>query len=325
MPAMELVDGTAEKLDTLTFLRTVDRTLLHRTALSEVFLTDSAELDGSSYVAAAQLPASHAHYGDHVGHRAVDPMLLLECARQAETYGGHVHMGVDRDSKFVLKSWSLRLPGLFEALGNGRAAELGMAVITDRVPGRPVRALTYQVALSTADGQVGDVRIDVGYLSSAAYSHVRTLRRGSEPPTSDHVPTAPSHVPPSLVGRTSMANVVLRDLVDTGHAVTATIRPVMDNPSFFDHAQDHVPGMVLTEAARQICLVASGSPETTVMTGFDLDFAKYAELDAVVRVAARPTPVAGTFAVSFRQHDEVIADGEVTTAVVPASHRAVIA
>nr|MDT0665959.1 hypothetical protein [Micromonospora sp. DSM 115978] len=46
----------------LTYQRTVDRSLVHRRALTEVFLTDTRALAADRYVTGAQLPALHAYY-----------------------------------------------------------------------------------------------------------------------------------------------------------------------------------------------------------------------------------------------------------------------
>lgn len=315
----------------LSFQRTVDRSLLHRHALSEAFLTDTVGTGEASYLAAAQLPSSHAYFTDHAGHTAVDPLLLLECARQAETCGAHVHLGVSQDSKFILRAWSMRLPGLFTAHA-GDATELTMAVTTSRPGGArvPARSLTFDIQLSLAGSPVGDVRIDVGYLSSSAYSHVRTLRRSSTPPSSDEVRATPSNVAPVSVGRTRGVNALLVDPGQVDDGFGATIRLPVDNRSMFDHAQDHLPGMVLTEAARQLCLFAGAelfdvaATESTVV-GFELRFSRFAELDAPTTVTAIPEHEDGhgthTYAVSFHQDGGVIADGTMTTHAVPAAYR----
>ncbi|MDN5854454.1 MAG: hypothetical protein L0I24_01770 [Pseudonocardia sp.] len=317
----------------LTFLRTVDRSLLHREALSEVFLTDSVGLDERRYLGAAQLPSSHAYYTDHVGHRAVDPMLLLECCRQAETFGGHAHMGIDTDRKFILQSWSMRLPGLFSAIADGRAAELTMSVQTNRQAGSdvPVRALTYDITMSTVGGHVGDVQIAVGYLSSAAYAGFRSRRRGSRPPLSDEICTVSSTVGPTFVGRSNPANVLLAEIAVDAAELTAVVRPVFENCSMFDHPQDHLPGMVLTEAALQACLIAGrqwygDGAETHSVVAFDLAFSAFAELDLATTVKVRPLgwPTGGDrrFAVSFHQDGATVVEGEMSTAEVPMPLRA---
>ncbi|MFD6909770.1 AfsA-related hotdog domain-containing protein [Streptomyces sp. NPDC060077] len=122
----------------LEFVRSVDRRLLHRRALSEVFLTDTAAVDGQRFLAGAELPSSHAYFTDHPGHTAVDPVLLLECARQAETYGAHRHLGVDDGTTFVLQSWSMRLPGLF-TVRTSMVSSAGLPEAAPRERGGPGR------------------------------------------------------------------------------------------------------------------------------------------------------------------------------------------
>ncbi|MEU3840465.1 AfsA-related hotdog domain-containing protein [Streptomyces sp. NPDC028635] len=314
----------------LEFVRSVDRRLLHRRALSEVFLTDTAAVDGQRFLAGAQLPSSHAYFTDHVGHTVVDPMLLLECARQAETCGAHRHLGVDDDTKFVLQSWSMRLPGLFHA-HSGDPAELTMDVTTDRPAGAsaPARSAAYDMRFFLGGEEVGEVRMAVGYVSSAAYSVIRSKRRGSPPVSSDDVAAVPATVDAPDVGRGSAVNALLTEPVRDGDGIVAGVRIPTDNPSMFDHAQDHLPGMVLTEAARQAALLCGarvlGQPaEATTMTGFDLAFTRFAELDALTTVSVSPgheSDGGRVFRVVFRQNGEEIAFGAVETAAVPASHR----
>lgn len=312
----------------LEFVRSVDRRLLHRRALSEVFLTDTTAVGGQRFLAGAQLPSSHAYFTDHIGHTVIDPILLLECARQAETYGAHTHLGVDDDTKFVLQSWSMRLPGLFSA-HSGDPAELTVQVTSDRPAGvrAPARSVTYDMRFLLSGEAVGEARMAVGYLSSATYSFIRSKRRGSPPVSSDDVTTVPATVAPQDLGRANPANALLIDPVHDGDGITAGVRTPNDNPSMFDHAQDHLPGMVLTEAARQAALYAGaellGRPaDATTLVGFDLGFARFAELDAPTTVSAGLDSDGGmTFRIVFRQNGEEIASGTVDTAVVPASHR----
>jgi hypothetical protein len=229
----------------------------------------------------------------------------------------------------------MRLPGLLDVPVGGEPAELSMVVDTrspQQVPGR-VRALSYDISMSLGGVAVGDVMIDVGYLSDKAYDYLRTRRRTGVASSSTQVTATPATVIPSRVGRRNPANVLLRDAaVHADHAV-AEIRLPVDNRSMFDHAQDHLPGMVLTEAARQLCVFAGAalfdaSPAQTTMVGFDLAFTRYAELDSPTSVQVRPgertdeglasvLPTVRAYEVSFHQDGEVIAGGEMFTATLP--------
>jgi 2-oxo-3-(phosphooxy)propyl 3-oxoalkanoate synthase len=325
----------------LSFLRTVDRTMLHRSALSEVFLTDCRPVDAERYVAGAQIPPWHAYYGDHpAASRLVDPMLLLECCRQAETYGGHAYFGVGFGTKFVLLDWSMTLTGAGLPARPG-PAELAIEVTTrgHRRVGGTLRGVTYEMAMHAGDDAVGQVRIGVAYLADDVYRELRGRHRLGTPPTSTALATAGaprwwaagSAVPPALVGRTNPANVLLLDPVTADDGLTARVRPAVDNPSMFDHAQDHLPGMVMTDAARQAAVLALGdlngiAPAHLTMVGMRASFSTYAELDAPTTVHARPgvdvpgadgsRGVAWEVPVAFAQGGREIAEAVLRFAVV---------
>jgi hypothetical protein len=284
----------------LEYARTVRRELVHRCSLSELFLTDSRRIDDGRFVAAAQLPTSHAYYTDHLGF-GVDPLLLLECCRQAETHAVHVHFGAPTDTKFALQEWSLRL---YDPVPVGEA-ELVIAASTYDAVWRAgaLRKLTYRMELSLGEREIGEVTMIVGYLSGDVYAAMRRRHRAGSLPSSDDYRGAPPDrlVSAPRVGRRSPDNVLLVDADST-----ATVRVAGGHPSFFDHAQDHLPGMVLMEAGRQASLLALGA--YVPITGMAMSFSAYAELDRPITVSTRPR--AGAAEVTFEQDGAVIAAGE---------------
>jgi hypothetical protein len=95
--------------------------------------------------------------------------------------------------------------------------------------------------------------------------------------------------------------------VDQSHAV------------LFDHPVDHVPGMVLMEAARQAALLTVGEPDALpVRCHFTFD--KYVELDAPTIVTAAPMPPAirgnRGVEVKFEQASSTVATGLLDMLVV---------
>ena len=330
----------------LSFARTVDRTLIHRRRAGEAFLTDAVRTGPHGFVAAALLPPAHPHYGAHTGpSRDRDPMLLLECARQAETYAAHTMFGVEPDGRFVLRNWSAEFAAAAAPAAPAPAApapaapapaapapaaagptELLMTAVTrnPRLVRDRIRGLDYDLELWAAGARVGRVSMEVGYLSDAAYTLIRSRRHHGPPPSSDDlVPAEGCPVAPARVGRVRATDALLLDVAAGARAVTAVLRVPVENPSLFDHAQDHVPAMVLVEAARQLAALATQEwdgdpPERTGMAAMRSSFSAYAELAEPVGMTARPAAAAvdgRSVEVTFRQAGADIARAQVVMAV----------
>ncbi|MEU6130713.1 ScbA/BarX family gamma-butyrolactone biosynthesis protein [Saccharopolyspora sp. NPDC047091] len=303
----------------LGFEHTVARSLVHRRNLSELFLTDGVRLDSAHFAAAAQLPMIHYYYTDHLTDERVDPLLLLECCRQAETHAMHAHFGAPLDTKFVLRSWSLRLD---DAHGDRGAAPHEFTATAEtslaRWRGGELRGQRYDMALFLDQAPIGQVRMDVGYLRGAVYAAMRERKRGGLPPSSAEftADAAADLVKPHLVGRSNADNVLLLAPRFTADRIVARLRVHGSHPSLFDHPQDHVPGMVLMEGARQLGVLAAkhfaGIPAHELgIVGMAAEFDAYAELDAPVELLCSE-PVAGAdgesrISIRFVQHGSVIA------------------
>lgn len=284
---------TAPVRTPLTYGRTVDRALVHRAALAEVFLTDAQRVDEHRFLVAAQLPRAHPYYTDHLNGR-LDPLLLLECCRQAETLAAHEYLGVPAGTAFLLSAWSLRMDTDPPATG-AVPGELSIDVAISEPRWREgrLRALRYRMTPALDGTPLGEVSIRVGYVPADAHAALRTRQRGGAPPSSATVAAQGKDWPAAAyrVGRADPANVVLAGARRSAVGAAATLRVPTGHPSMFDHPLDHVPGMVLTEAARQIALLASddrrGSLARTRVRALQGTFARYVELDAPVTLTAR--------------------------------------
>jgi hypothetical protein len=320
---------------------TADRRLVHRAALNEVFVTDSAQVGDAVYEVGAQLPPHHGYYGDHTGRVArVDPLLLLECGRQAETLVAHAHLGVPLGQHFVLRSWDMAFPGIDEIPVGYAPVALRMLVEVDqpRSVRGVLRSLTYRVVIlvrqPVGESEVGRLTTELTFASPMAYRALRDTRRRTTLVTSAGLRDAPVPPPvdPALVARAQGRNVVLTTVEADEHGVRGLLRLPFANPSLFDHAQDHVPAMVLTEAARQLALVALAdthglSAQHTHVGAITGRFLQYVELDeptvlhlepprAPVR-AAPDQPPRSTASVQVVQGDRVAATIELGLDTLP--------
>jgi 3-oxoacyl-[acyl-carrier-protein] synthase-3 len=318
-----------EPLSKLSFDRTVPRDLVHRRNLSELFLTDSARVDDTHFVAGAQLPAAHPYYTDHVGvAAAVDPLLVLECCRQAETHAVHEHYGAPADTKFILRSWRVRMAETGAVAHCGGPHEIALAATTSSAQwrGDVLRGQRYAIEIFLGANTIGEAWMDVAYMPGDVYDALRSRSRKTAPPSSDDFrEPAPAGVPAARVGRSDSGNVLLQSPNVEGERLHAGMRVLGGHPSLFDHAQDHLPGMVLMEAGRQMSVMASEhftgiTPSDAAVIGLDASFSAYAELDAgtTLTASAPQTTEDGvqTICVTFDQHGETIA--ETSFAIRPA-------
>ena len=98
--------------------------------------------------------------------------------------------------------------------------------------------------------------------------------------------------------------------------MSATVTPDPRNRGLFDHAYDHLPATTLTEAARQLAVLALDRPAETCAVALRSKFLKFAELDAPLVVSTTlPTgPPTGPVDVPtvFVQDGAVVAETTVT-------------
>jgi hypothetical protein len=287
----------------LDYARTVDRGVVHRESLAEVFVTDTQSLGGDAHAAASQLPRSHAYYGDHLLRpRLHDPVLLLEACRQVGLAVAHTHYGVPFDHKFVLTSLGIHITRPERMAVGAAPCALRMLCSVEDKRVKEGRVVGYDARFRLfVDGtEVGNALVGLRFKSPESYKALRLRNRDGAPvpSTATFEFTVPGEVPaPYLVGRTSNDNVVLAGLTGDGEAASASLRVLPHHPSLFDHAQDHLPGMVLVEAGRQLALHAlleaqGTSPAKTYPARIDASFTSFGELEPRTELRADVVPAA---------------------------------
>ncbi len=327
METMRDPGASHDEESVLGYEQTVPRALVHRWSLSEVFLTGICNLDAEHFTATAQLPLSHAYYGDHLGgqHR-YDPLLVLETGRQAVTAAAHVNQGAPPDTTFMVTSWSLHITHPDTLTCGKKPGELHIdGTVTDRFErGGRLRRLGFAMELMLDGATAGRLTMLISCTPTNQYHALRRMQRGSEVPTAFTVPTDPAGEPvlPGTLQRLDPRNVVLDDARCTESGAEAVLSPrSLRNRSMYDHPYDHVPGMVFTEAARQ-CATAllprlgddRDAPDTptTAPTILRIDgkFEKFAELDAPVHLTLRPKPEEGlgSYVMTARQSEADVAE-----------------
>ncbi|QFU94356.1 ScbA/BarX family gamma-butyrolactone biosynthesis protein [Amycolatopsis sp. YIM 10] len=275
--APEFGNAVVSQRSDVLFDQTIPRALVHRAAVSEVFLTDLCTLGDTEFQVGAQWPRGHSFFS-LLRPDFHDPMLMAETIRQAGLLIAHAEFGVPLDWKFIVhrQTFSLGSDGL--RLG-ARPADIVLAVTCHDLKRRGKRVAGGRLEIGCyRDGElIGSGGALWSAVSTSAYRRLRGERADAvievEPPVG---------VAPLAVGRDRARDVAL---APGGRDREWVLRVDQSHPVMFDHPVDHVPGMVTMEAARQAANLVAGRPGA-LPVGCDFHFEHYIELDAPVRVNA---------------------------------------
>lgn len=281
------VDAAPCKAHSLSFDRTIERQRVHRTAISEVFLTDIQVTGTSDVLIAAQLPSSHAFFHDHI-RGGIDPLLFLEVARQATIASAHA-LGVPPDSILISSDFELSLNQ--KTIRELRRDDTNI-VIENRFDWTSVRSGVARAGRCDQELSMNGVVIARHWssgriLTRTQLSALRGEYRGTPPPMSDELSgdVDVARVAAGRIGRAKSENVVIAAINAEAGSFRARIAPCLGNRALFDHPYDHITMQILTEAARQIHVVASetgaGPREMTSIRG---RFHSFAELDSDLHI-----------------------------------------
>lgn len=264
---------------------TVPRELVHRAAVAEVMLTDWQRLDDTHFAMAAQWPRSHSFFTPVGVHH--DPLIAAETIRQVGALLAHAEFGVPFGNQFLMENLTLTMrPEETRIDWTPAALNLDVTCTEVRRRGCRLSGLTYETTVLREGRPAGWGRISFTTLTPAVYRRLRpphVFGPGHRP-----IPlTAP--VAPQSVGRLSPSDVVLSPTGDPGRW---QLRVDTRHPVLFDHQVDHVPGMVLLEAARQAATAVLARP-SILPVGLECEFTKYAELDQPCLIDAVRLPASG--------------------------------
>lgn len=292
------IDADAVRM--LSFERTVDRWLVHKAAVAEVLLTDWKQVGEDRFLVAGQFPRTHTLFRGSNG--AHDPLLLAEMLRQAGILLSHEVYTVPRGHRFLMGELSFRVD--HSALVHG--AEPSNVVldveVQDVVRRRDeVTGLTVQIQF-VVDGRVaGEGRGVVKHVKPGIY---RRVRWGTGPERTGS-PVAIPTVEAREVGVSDRSDVVVGPLLA---GKRRAVRVAVEHPAHFDHALDHVPGMLVLETLRQAARVELGRPGAQVVA-CELGFRNFLDLDRLTWCELDITPGLGTISATVAQEHAAAVTG----------------
>ncbi|MFC9428110.1 ScbA/BarX family gamma-butyrolactone biosynthesis protein [Streptomyces sp. NPDC056987] len=266
----------------LSWSRTVARELVHRASVAEVLLTDVRRARGGGFEAAASWPRSHPTF-PRGGGELHSPLMIVETLRQLGIYIPLRYFAVRPSANLVITD-------LFYEIDPAAEPRLvsGATCVRCRVG---VSGLRHD-----AEGEVSGIRLEVDYLAGGVcfaragggarffrpeqYDAVREGRTAVTAPAGAADRTRPD---PAGVGVSGAHDVVLGT-----DGATLLVEPAdMRHPYFFDHATDHLPGMIVLEAARQAAAFVSRGRLLRPTAG-RLKTARFIEYDPPARVLCVP-------------------------------------
>jgi 2-oxo-3-(phosphooxy)propyl 3-oxoalkanoate synthase len=284
--------------------------LLHQRLPEEIFLTD-LEYGDDGVVFAARLPLVHARYSD-TPTPYHDVLVLAEAICQSGVVSAVNMLGVPADWEFIVRSFGTSLDPLEN---NRRLAE--SVRLTSRADDVDVRfrpngsasAASLKTQNELEGRPSGSSHVNAFWMPAEKYRDLRERTRKRHTPGERTPPTTARE---TLIGRNNPANSVLSTLEQTGErSCEAEVIVDIEDPTFFGRPLDHLGGLLLCEAARQaataaICRQAGATPGELVISGVDVTFVAFAELDDVTRCRVEVGEDESTAAVEFTQSGRAV-------------------
>ncbi|WP_328930748.1 hypothetical protein OG429_41140 (plasmid) [Streptomyces sp. NBC_00190] len=263
---------------------TVPREYVHRSSLAEVFLTGCTKIDDNVFSLTGQWPRAHTFFtsADGTSH---DPVQAGETIRQVGLFLCHAEYGVPLGHNVLL--WTLGFESDLSQLHIGSSpTELELiATCTDFA----WKGNRFSGFLRVTIRRNGEVAASGTALFSCVPPAVYRRVRGERGPGALLEPLArETPVPAATAGRLLPFDVVL---APSDRPDRWLLNPDLGHPILFEHANDHHPGMVLVEAARQAAYSLLPDAAFTP-SGIETAFHSYAELDAPCWIDAREIPAA---------------------------------
>ncbi|MFD6619281.1 ScbA/BarX family gamma-butyrolactone biosynthesis protein [Streptomyces albidoflavus] len=271
------IDALPEPIELPRLTTTVPKEYVHRASLAEVFLTSCEKIDEKTFLLTGQWPRAHTFFNSSDG-RSHDHLQAVETVRQVGIFLAHSEFGIPLGHQFVMRDISATTHP--EHLGIGQTPS-DLKIETTFTKERRDTVLGVDITIRR-HGHV--VATGGGHFTCVSPGAYRRLRATALSNSIDYRPTGEN---PEDYGRTLPMDLVL---ASTDRPGVWRLNPDPGHPVMFDHAGDHMPGMVLLEASRQAAcaLLGPGSsvlPMTTVNT-----FQRYAEFSEECLIKAEELP-----------------------------------
>lgn len=236
------------------FSQTIQKELVHKDFLSEVFLTDSKQITSDCFLISALLPKTHFYYNDVFSHfqQSYDSALILEVCRQVSIYVAHIFYGVSFDSKFIFDSADFE-----QYIGhntytndiNDYKVIIHSKVIDKKVKKNALCGLEIDMNIYINSKLYGFKSMKFSWITPRMWHKLRYASQKH-----NHIMQKTKQISKEVVCKENILNVVIGDFMKNANIFQAVIIANQNHPAFFDHPLDHISGILIIEAIKQFAL-----------------------------------------------------------------------
>ncbi|MEU6062835.1 ScbA/BarX family gamma-butyrolactone biosynthesis protein [Streptomyces sp. NPDC047097] len=273
----------------------VAKELVHLSYDEYVLIKGCTRVDDSTFLLTAQWPAGTGRAVPGCGTR-FESLIMAQTIRQGGLMLAHSVFGAPADHQTLLRTFDFTVDPQAQ-LAPGKPDHLFILVSCKPVNPHPKRRLTrlrLEMDIRSGDTSIGTGATDFEWIAPAVYRRIR----GSHEQAVHEQPPLPAPVPAPRVGRSKDSEVVLAASAEPRRW---QLRSDFSNTFLYDHAVDHVPGLVLIEAAHQAaCLVTS--PGVFLPRSVTTTFDRYVEFDSPCWIEAEVRAEGGDTTVTVTGH-----------------------
>ncbi|MEE1737924.1 ScbA/BarX family gamma-butyrolactone biosynthesis protein [Streptomyces sp. BE147] len=273
---------------------------VHKSNAAEVYLAEWTRTGPDAFRIAANWPSTHTFYR---AGAAFDPLLLCETIRQTFPLLCHAAYEVPVGHQLIWEHFAYRIDSAAYGADLGHQVELQVECFDLSYRGTRPTALSLRMAVIRGGVRVATARTRFTTHTAGVYRRLRGERADASAVMARSVPV-PIPAAAGDVRRSRADDVVIgpggsgvqggpsaqggpgaRGRADGGRR----LRVPVPHPIYFDHPVDHVPGMLLLEAAHQLTYDhVRGSDAGAEIAALDCAFSHYVELDEPCALRSEP-------------------------------------
>lgn len=288
----------------LNYSQTIERHLVHKSSIHEVFITDTRTSDAGLFLAAAQLPRQHTLYSDRI-RKTYDPLLIAEVGRQATIAMAHRYFNVPIGWPLLAYKVEIKVLERELLVIDKQPANILVSIQVQKMVNKEVLMEAILMHTVSLGGKmVAHMQVELKGMPKNMYTYMREINKNNKDLRDPFGNFDVKELEPSLLGRHDHRNVVINDSFDPERRIyPVKIDP--NHPGLFDHEVDHISGAVLGEICRQASFRHFTQDMPTQkndrfadweLSRFEMDFIEFAEFEVPVycRVTAADVSYQGT-------------------------------